>query len=56
MESLKQARQQGRLEQFAHDREAEAPGDEAEFNRLFGLMAGTSKAVPEASPPDDCDG
>ena len=53
--TLKTARQQGKLDQFAADREADAPGDEAEFNRLFGSMAGTSKAVPEASPPDGCD-
>lgn len=53
--TLKTARQQGKVEQFAADREADAPGDEAEFNRLFGSMAGTSKAVPEASTPPDCD-
>ena len=54
--SLADARKQGKLERFAADREADAPGDEAEFNRLFGSMAGTSKEAPEASPPDDCDG
>ena len=56
MSTLRKARDEGNLDQFAADREADAPGDEAEFNRLFGSMAGTSKAVPEASPPDDCDG
>ena len=55
MTNLRKAREEGKLGQFAADREADAPGDEAEFNRLFGSMAGTSKAVPEASPPDDCD-
>ena len=55
MSSLKKAREEGKLDRFAADREADPPGDEAEFNRLFGSMAGTSKAVPEASPPDDCD-
>ena len=55
MDNLKQARDAGKLDQFAADREAEAPGDEAEFNRLFGSMAGRSKAVPEASSPPDCD-
>ena len=53
--SLAAARKLGSLDQFAAERETDAPGDEAEFNRLFGSMAGTSKAVPEASPPDDCD-
>ena len=56
MKNLREARDQGKLNQFAVAREADPPGDEAEFNRLFGSMAGTSKAVPEASPPDDCDG
>ena len=55
MNTLRKARDEGNLDQFAADREADAPGDEAEFNRLFGSMAGTSKAVPEASPPGDCD-
>ena len=55
MDTLRQAREEGKLDQFAADREADAPGDEAEFNRLFGSMAGTSKAVPEASSPPDCD-
>lgn len=53
--NLRKARDEKKLGQFAAEREADAPGDEAEFNRLFGSMAGTSKAVPEASPPDDCD-
>ena len=55
MSSLRKAREQGKLEQFAADREADPPGDEEAFNRAFQSMAGTSKAVPEASPPDDCD-
>ncbi len=55
MKSLRQAREAGKLDQFAADHDADAPGDEAEFNRLFGSMAGTSKAVPEASSPPDCD-
>ena len=56
MKSLREAREQGKLDQFAADHEeADPPGDEAAFNQLFGSMAGTSKAVPEASTPDDCD-
>ena len=55
MENLRKAREEGKLDQFAADREADAPGDEEVFNQLFGSMAGTSKAVPEASSPPDCD-
>jgi hypothetical protein len=53
--NLKQARDEGKLDQFAKDHEADAPGDEAAFNATLASMAGTSKAVPEASPPGDCD-
>lgn len=55
MSSLKKAREEGKLDQFAADREADPPGDEETFNQLFGSMAGTSKAVPGASPPDHSD-
>ena len=55
MANLREAREQGKLDQFAADREADAPGDEEAFNRAFQSMAGTSKAVPEASSPPDCD-
>ena len=50
--TLRKAREQGKLDQFAKDREADAPGDEAAFNRALQSMAGKSKAVPEASSPD----
>jgi hypothetical protein len=49
MDDLKQARDKGELAQFAKDREANAPGDEAAFNRALSSMAGKSKAVPAAS-------
>ena len=52
MTTLKQARDQGKLDQFAKDREADAPGDEAAFNRALQSMAGKSKSVPETSLPD----
>lgn len=55
MTTLKQARESGKLDQFAKDREANPPGDEEAFNRALQSMAGTSKAVPEASSPPDCD-
>ena len=50
--NLKQARESGALDQFAKDREADAPGDEAAFNRALQSMAGKSKAVPATSKPD----
>ena len=52
MTSLKQARDSGKLDQFAKDREADAPGDEAAFNRALQSMAGKSKADQEASSRD----
>lgn len=53
--SLKQARDTGKLDQFAKDHEADAPGDEEAFNRALASMAGKSKEAPEASPPDHSD-
>jgi len=52
VKNLKQARESGNLEQFAKDRDADAPGDEKAFNRALASMAGKSKAVPAASKPD----
>lgn len=51
MTSLREARESGKLDEFAKDREQDAPGDEAAFNRALRSMAGTSKEAPEASPP-----
>ena len=53
--NLRKAREEGKLDQFAADHDADPPGDEEAFNRAFQSMTGTSKAVPEASPPGDCD-
>jgi hypothetical protein len=55
MTTLRQAREQGKLDQFAKDHEADAPGDEDAFNATLASMAGTSKAVPEALKPDHSD-
>lgn len=55
MSTLKQARDEGKLDQFAKDHEKDAPGDEDAFNATLASMTGTSKAVPGASSPDDCD-
>lgn len=53
--SLRFARECGNLDQFAKDHDADAPGDEAAFNRALQSMAGKSKEAPEASPPDRSD-
>ena len=55
MTTLREARESGKLGQFAKDREADAPGDEAAFNRALRSMAGKSKAVPAASSPGEAD-
>ena len=51
-QSLNEARKQGQIDQFIVVHEAAPPGDEAAFNATLQLMAGKSKAVPAASPPD----
>ena len=52
MTNLRQARESGNLDQFAKDRDTDAPGDEAAFNRALQSMAGKSKADREASSRD----
>jgi len=54
MKSLRKARDEGKLDQFIAEHDGEE-GDEDAFNATLASMAGTSKAVPEASSPDDCD-
>lgn len=51
--TLKEAIEQGKLDQFVAEREAEgaAPGDKAAFNRTLNSMAGKSKATRAASKP-----
>jgi hypothetical protein len=56
MTTLRKARDEGKLEQFAEDHDADPPGDEALFNATLQAMAGKSKAAPEASSPDAPDG
>jgi hypothetical protein len=52
MTNLREARQQGKLEQFIAEREASptpSDGDEEAFNRALASMARTSKEAPVAS-------
>jgi hypothetical protein len=53
MTSLKQALEDGRLEQFIAEREGTA-GDALEMERIIRSMAGASKEAPEASSQGDC--
>lgn len=55
LRTLRKARDEGKLDQFAADHEADPPGDEAALIATLESMAGKSKAVPEASKPDHCD-
>ena len=52
--SLRDAIEQGKLDQFIAEHEGEI-GDLEAFNRTMQAMAGKSKEAPEASSPDDCD-
>lgn len=53
--SLRNARDAGKLDQFAADHDADAPGDEDAFNRALASMAGKSKPAPETSKQDRSD-
>ena len=55
MTTLKQARESGKLDQFAKDHDTDAPGDETAFNATLQSMAGKSKAVPATSKPGRSD-
>lgn len=52
--TLKEAIDQGKLDQFIAEHEGEI-GDLDAFNRTLQAMAGTSKATPAASSPPDHD-
>lgn len=53
MTNLKEAREQGKLDQFIKEHEADPEGDKEAFNRAVRAMARKSKAVPKASPQND---
>jgi hypothetical protein len=54
MTNLRQAREQGKLDQFIKEREAEK-GDPKAFNRAVRAMARKSKEAPKASSPRNSD-
>jgi len=49
MTTLREAREQGKLDQFIKEHEADPKGDPEAFNRVVREMARKSKAVPKAS-------
>ncbi len=55
MTTLKQAREQGKLDQFIKEHEADPEGDEEAFNRAVQAMAQKSKEAPKASSPGNPD-
>lgn len=52
--TLKEAVEQGKLDQFIAERQGET-GDREAFDAILRSMAGTSKEAPEASSPDGSD-
>jgi hypothetical protein len=54
MITLREAIDQGKLDQFIAEHEGEI-GDLDAFNRTVQAMAGTLKEAPAASSPPDCD-
>ncbi len=50
--SLRKAIDEGKIDEFLAERENDPPGDERAFNVALASMAGTSSAVPAASPKD----
>jgi len=55
MTTLKQARDQGKIDQFIKEHEADPEGDEEAFNRAVRAMAQKSKEAPKASSPSNPD-
>ncbi len=53
--TLAEARREGKLDQFAAEREDHPPGDQEAFDAMLGSMAGKSKLAPETSKPDCAD-
>lgn len=55
MKNLKEARKQGKLDEFIKQHEVDPKGDPEAFNRALASMAGTSKATPATSKPPRSD-
>lgn len=55
VKNLKQAREQGKLDQFIKEHEADPEGDEDALNRTLKAMAQKSPATRKASKPRNSD-
>ena len=51
MTSLREAREQGEIDQFIAERKAAAHGDQKVFDATLKAMAGTSKSAPGTLKP-----
>lgn len=51
MTSLREAREQGKLDQFIKEHETDAEGDADQVNRVVEVMAKRSRAIPRSSFP-----
>lgn len=56
MTTLRDARENGKLDQFVKEHSGDAKGDPDAFNRAVKAMARTSKEAPEASDRRNRDG
>lgn len=55
MTTLKKAREEGKIDEFIAEHEADPPSDKARFDATLDAMAGRSKLAPETSTPDCSD-
>lgn len=55
MTTLREAREQGKIDQFIKEHQADPDGDEETFNRAVQAMARKSKEAPKASSQDNPD-
>ena len=53
--NLKQALEQGKLEEFLAEREDRPPAEEEAFHAALNSMAGKCKPAQETSDQDECD-
>lgn len=56
MTTLREAQEQGKLDEFIAERKGHPKGDHHAMHRIIRSMAGTSKEAPAASKPDQNDG
>lgn len=55
MKTLREAREQEKIEEFIAERQEQPDADCEVFEATLASMARKSKSEPETSPPDDCE-